>query len=53
MLPQNIFVTLNQIMLCSVAVLKRAALQLRCCKHQRYYQPRLNEDRMLDLHKLL
>ena len=30
MLPQNIFVTLNKIILYCVAVLKRAALQLHC-----------------------
>jgi len=42
MLPQNIFVTLNQIILYCVAVLKRAALQLLCCNRQRYYQPWLN-----------
>jgi len=39
MLPQNICVTLNQIILYYVAVLKRVALQLHCVtnyNHQRY-----------------
>jgi len=53
MLPQNIFVTLNQIILYCVAVFEQSSTPVTlCCNHQRYYQPWLNKGRILGLHKL-
>jgi len=52
MLPQNIFVTLNQIILCCVAVLKRAALQLHYVATTKDTTSLENKGRMLGLHKL-
>jgi len=53
MLPQNIFVTVNQIIFYCEPVLKRAALQLHSvATSKKYHQPRSNKGRMLCFHKL-
>ena len=51
MQPQNIFVTLNHIILCG-CFKKNSTPATLCCNHQRYYQPWFNKGRMLSLHKL-